>query len=444
MKNPNIILVFTDQQRYDTIQKEITPNLLHIAKKGIHFTNAFTCQPVCGPARSCLQTGLYATQTGCYRNGIALPLDATTIAHHLSKAGYNVGYIGKWHLASTILPSKENIGKKVDYQVKPIPPERRGGYKDYWLAADLLEFTSQPYKGHLFNAEMDKVEFEGYRVDCLTDFALKFLEKYKKDQPFFLFLSYLEPHHQNELERFVGPKNSKEKYKNFTIPKDLKASEGDWEQNYPDYLGCCASIDKNIQRIFNKLEELELMENTILFFTSDHGCHFKTRNWEYKRSCHDASIHIPLIVYGSQFLIGKKIKELVSIIDIPPTILKIAGVHIPPYIKGRPLQDLIEETPKEWPNKIFIQISESQVGRAIRTKKWKYSVRAPHKSGFLFSKSKVYCEDFLYDLENDLFEQNNLIEDPQHINIRKKLATLLKKHMKNAGEEIPEIIPYKG
>ena len=171
MNKRNIIFIFTDQQRYDTLHKDITPNLLRIAKAGINFTNSFTCQPVCGPARSCLQTGLYATETGCYRNGIALPQYSKTIAHYLSNAGYKVGYIGKWHLASTILPSKEQIEKQVDYQEKPIPPERRGGYKDYWLAADLLEFTSQPFYGHLFDGKMKKIEFQGYRVDCITDFA---------------------------------------------------------------------------------------------------------------------------------------------------------------------------------------------------------------------------------------------------------------------------------
>jgi len=80
-------------------------------KPNILFTNAFTCQPVCGPARSCLQTGKYATETMCYRNGIALPISNENIANYFSNNGYDVGYIGKWHLASTVMRSKENIGK---------------------------------------------------------------------------------------------------------------------------------------------------------------------------------------------------------------------------------------------------------------------------------------------------------------------------------------------
>jgi arylsulfatase A-like enzyme len=103
---PNIIFFFSDQQRWDTLgcygQKlPLTPNLDRMAAEGVRFEFAFTCQPVCGPARSCLQTGKYATQTGCFRNNIGLPTDEKTIAHWLSDGGYEVGYLGKWHLAST-------------------------------------------------------------------------------------------------------------------------------------------------------------------------------------------------------------------------------------------------------------------------------------------------------------------------------------------------------
>jgi len=443
MEKPNIVVIFTDQQRFDTLNRDISPNLLEIAKEGVNFTNTFTCQPVCGPARSCLQTGKFATETGCYRNGIALPKDATSIAHHLGNEGYSTGYIGKWHLASTVLPSKDDIGEKVDYQIKPIPLERRGGYNDYWLAADLLEFTSHPFEGHLFDGDMNKVEFEGYRVDSLTDFTLEFLENKKNEQPFFLFLSYLEPHHQNDLERFVGPKNSQKRFADAEIPEDLQNLEGDWKENYADYLGCCNSIDKNVRRIYDKLNQLGMLDNTLLVFLSDHGCHFKTRNWEYKRSCHDSSIHVPLIIRGPGFSAGKNIIDLVSLIDIPPTILRAAQLPIPSYMQGRPLQDLMEDTPLDWRKEVFIQISESQVGRAIRTKRWKYSVRAPHKSGFLYTKSNTYREDFLYDLEHDPHEQHNLIHDSQYDDIKAQLENRLKRRMELASEEIPEIKPKK-
>ena len=83
---------------------------------------------------------------------------------------------------------------------------------------------------------------------------------------------------------------------------------GDWEASYPDYLGQCHSLDENVGRLIDTLKEHKLWENTILFYTSDHGCHFCTRNQEYKRSCHESSIHIPLLAAGGAFKGGKKFR----------------------------------------------------------------------------------------------------------------------------------------
>ena len=439
---PNIVFIFTDQQRWDTMgcygqRMNITPNLDKMASEGIRFEHTFTCQPVCGPARACLQTGRYPEEIGCFRNGIALPPDEKTIAHWLSETGYEVGYIGKWHLAST-----KGVGyEEVNYRTTAVPPERRGGYKDYWLASDVLEFTSHGYDGHLFNADMEKVEFKGYRVDCLTDFALEYLRTRSGEKPFFLFLSYIEPHHQNDRKHFEGPKGSKERFADFEVPGDLIDTEGDWREEFPDYLGCINSIDKNGGRIRAELDELGLSDDTLVFFTSDHGCHFRTRNREYKRSCHEATIRIPLIAYGPGFQGGKVISQLVSSIDVPPTVLEAAGVPKPATMKGNALQALVEGDHAEWPQDVFVQISESHVGRAIRTERWKYSVRAPDKKGGLHPRSEVYVEDFLYDLENDPHERKNLVAEPSLTDVRKDLADRLKQRMVQAGEKEPVINP---
>ncbi|HRR28071.1 MAG TPA: sulfatase-like hydrolase/transferase, partial [Victivallales bacterium] len=377
MNSPNIIFFFTDQQRWDTCgcygQKlNITPNLDKMAQEGILFENAFTCQPVCGPARACLQTGKYPSETGNHTNHTLLPLNEDTIAKILRRNGYEVGYIGKWHLASF-----GPIGGPDDFRIKPVPIERRGGYLDYWLASDVLEFTSHSYDGYMFDSDGNKRFFpEGrYRADAITDWALEYLETRKLSKPFFLFLSYIEPHHQNDHNCYEGPKGSKDLFKNFEIPGDLLGTEGDWRQNYPDYLGCCNSLDNNLGRIREKLEKLGIAENTILIFTSDHGSHFRTRNSEYKRSCHDGCTHIPLVIYGPEFKGGKRFHEMVSLIDIPPTILACGNIKKTDYMRGNPLQMLIHGTETKWPDDVYIQISESHTGRAIRTHKWKYSVR---------------------------------------------------------------------
>jgi len=444
VKQPNILFIFSDQQRWDTCgcygqPLDITPNLDRIASKGVRFENAFTCQPVCGPARASLQTGKYATEVGCHINNRLLPLDEKTIAHHLSAAGYEVGYIGKWHLAS----QGPEDGPE-SFRTKPVPPERRGGYKDYWLAADTLEFTSHSYDGHMWDGSGNRLDFpEGrYRVDAMTDWTLEYLQTRSGEKPFFLFLSFLEPHHQNDHEHYEGPKGSKEKYTEFIAPKDLEPREGNWQEEYPDYLGCVNSLDQNVGRIKEELSRLGLSENTLLIYTSDHGSHFKTRIWEYKRACHDSCIRIPMIIQGPGFEGGEVPDKLVSLIDLPPTLLHAAGVTPPDYMRGRPLQGLVEGDSRDWPEEVFLQISESQCGRAIRSKKWKYSVRAPNQKGWVTIPNRdIYEEHYLYDLEADPHEQNNLVWDPDLKVIRRELATILKRRMEEAGEEEPEILP---
>jgi uncharacterized sulfatase len=440
LSRPNVLYFFTDQQRWDTCgcygqPMDVTPNLDRMAAEGVRFENAFTCQPVCGPARACIQTGKYATEVGCHTNHRMLPTDEKTIAHHLSGSGYEVGYIGKWHLAS--------FGPKDgpdNYRTRPVPPERRGGYVDYWLASDVLEFTSHGYDGHMFDAKGGRRDFpEGrYRAEAQTDWVLEYLQSRKGDRPFFLFLSYIEPHHQNDHRHYEGPRGSKERFKDFTVPGDLADTGGNWREEYPDYLGCIHSLDENLGRIRDELERLGFAENTLMIYTSDHGSHFCTRNAEYKRSCHDGCIRIPMVIHGPGFQGGLVRDELVSLIDTPPTVLEAAGVAPPGYMRGRPLQQLIPDGTPDWPEEVFLQISESQCGRAIRTHEWKYSVRAPEKTGQDPS-SDVYVEDFLYDLEADPHERNNLADDPSLEDLRAGLAGTLVRRMTEAGEDAPEI-----
>ncbi len=443
---PNILFVFSDQQRWDTVAcygsntmgraLNLSPNLDAMAAEGVLFEHAFSCQPVCGPTRACLQTGLFATETGCWRNGIALPLDAVTLPRLLRPAGYEVGYIGKWHLASTV--------PDIVHHDKPVPAEYRGGYEDFWLASDVLEFTSHGYDGHMFDAAGNPVAFPAgrYRVDAVTDFALDYLRSRTGDRPFFLFLSYIEPHHQNDHKHFEGPAGSKEKYKDYPVPRDLDGLEGDWNEELPDYLGCCASLDGAVGRLRGELETLGLAGNTLVIYTSDHACHFCTRNSEYKRSCHESSIHVPLIACGPGFTGGKRVSELVSLIDLPPTLVTAGGVEPPAPMQGHALQPLVAGTARDWQDDVFVQISESQTGRAVRTQRWKYSVRAPgkynHKTG---AAAGLYEEDFLYDLDADPHERTNLVREPALAGVREEMKARLLRRMAQAHEALPSIVP---
>ena len=432
---PNIIFYFSDQQRWDTVNEEATPNLMQLAREGIQFENSYTCQPVCGPARACLQTGVYATQCGCYWNGVPLPQTIRPMAEYFNEAGYETAYVGKWHLASDRLP---NVGFHCEKTA--IPKDRQGGYKDWWRAADVLEFTSHGYDGYIFDAEGNQIDFKGYRADCINDFALEYLDQKQSDDPFFLFISQLEPHHQNDHHCYEGPKETVEKFRDYPMPPDLSFLEGDYEQMYPDYMAAINRLDENVGRLVAKLKEKGLYENTILIYTSDHGSHFKTRNLEYKRSCHDSATHTPLIIRGGPFQGGKKEDRLVSLIDLPPTMLDLAGIPIPKSYMGH---SLVRELTGEEPERdcVFIQISESQCGRAIRTKQYKYSVRALSPTGYTIHRSPVYFEDYLYDLTKDPIEKNNLIKDRSYAFVRQKMKKLLLREMERAGEKKPVILP---
>lgn len=437
MTKPNIVVYFSDQQRADTLgcygqPLDISPTLDKLAKEGTLFENAFSPQPVCGPCRAIFQTGKYATDTGCFRNSIALPNDSKTIAHYLEAGGYKTGYVGKWHLAST-----GNLEEKPyqDFQTIAIPKELRGGYTGYWRGSDVLEFTSDGYGGFVFDENNNKCEFDGYRCDCITDYALDFIKEDNQEKPFMLFLSHIEPHHQNNAHHYQGPKGSDEKYKDFVLPTDLATLGGDGKDEYSQYLGQCNSLDNNLKRVVDELKDKGIYDNTVIIYVSDHGSHFNTRNKDshlngyddYKRTCHDSALKVPLIISGGEFSGNNVVKRLVSTESLAKTILAIAGIDVGNEMIGENLLDEINHLNDNKPDEVYAQISESRLGRCIRTNKYLYSVYAPHINGGEKASSDLYLDDYLYDMEKDPYQLNNIVEDNEYLSIKLELRSRLKK-----------------
>ena len=428
MSQPNVIVFFTDQQRWDTSglhgnPLDLTPNFDAMAMGGTHLAQTSTCQPVCGPARSCLQTGLYATETGCWRNGIPLSEDARTLAHCFREGGYDTGYIGKWHL---------DAGSR-----GPVPADQRFGY-DYWLASNTLEFTSDAYDCVMYDGDDQPVKMPGYRVDAQTDAVIRYVNEHQ-DNPFFLFVSYIEPHHQNHLDDYPPPHGYRERYAGRWTPPDLLALGGSSQQHLGGYYGMVKRLDEALGRLRDALFSLDMLDNTVILYTSDHGCHFKTRNGEYKRSCHESSVRVPTFLTGPGFSNRGRVDEQVSLIDLPPTLLTAAGLPVPTVMQGRSIQPLLAGQREGWPEEVFIQISEAQVARAIRTKRWKYCVEAPGLKGGEASGSDRYVESELYDLEYDPYELTNLIGQESHRAACDVLKERLLRRMREAGEEPPTI-----
>ena len=431
----NIIFYFTDQQRWDTCgcfgqPLDITPNLDQLAREGVKFDNAFSPQPVCGPCRALFQTGKWPTETGCFRNNLMLPAHIKTLGSYIEEAGYETAYIGKWHLASDGELEKPPV---IDHTVTAIPKELRGGYTGYWRAADVLEFTSHGYDGFVFDENNNRVDFQGYRADCINDLALGFFETYDKKKPFFMTISQIEPHHQNDRKHYEGPDGSKERFKNFVLPEDLKALGGNAAEEYPDYLGQCASLDENLGRLVQRLKDEGLYDNTVIIFASDHGSHFLTRNRDshlngyddYKRSCHDAALHVPLVIAGGPFRGGVAVEDVVSTASLPKTILALAGVDVGGAMIGENLLDVVEKKDDNRPNEAFAQISESRVGRCLRTADYLYSVYAPGVNGGEAASADVYADDFLYDMGRDPHQLNNVVADPAYAQVKAELRERL-------------------
>lgn len=432
---PNVVVFLTDQQRWDCAglhgnPLDLMPNFDRLAQAGTHIRHSFTCQPVCAPARAALQTGQYPTQVGTFRNDEPFPPATRTLAHHFGAAGYRTGYIGKWHLAP-----REYVGA--------VPPEFRGGYQD-WLAANILELVSDAHDCRLYDEAGREHRLPGYRVDAVTDAAIRYLRT-PREQPYFLFLSYLEPHHQNSRDDYPAPEGYAERYFGRWRPPDLARLGGNSPTHIAGYFGMVRRLDESLGRIHDALRELGQLENTILLFTSDHGCHFKTRNAEYKRSCHESSIRVPTMLHGPGFMGGGDRPELVSLLDLPPTLLDAAGLPVPATMQGRSILPRICSKPAaDWRDEIYVQISEDHTGRALRTRQWKYAVSVQGPDALKACGQACwpsYAEHVLYDLQADPHELTNLAGLPGYEDIAARLRARLLARMAEAGEPPAQIAP---
>jgi arylsulfatase A-like enzyme len=193
--------------------------------------------------------------------------------------------------------------------------------------------------------------------------------------------------------------------------------------------------DIRIRSFPKTLQETGLDRNTILMFTSDHGCHFKTRNTEYKRSPHESSIHVPLVVEGPGFNRGLQISELVSQVDLMPSLLEAAGIPRPPGIQGHSFLPLLDRKTEGWRNEVYFEMSEFYTGRGLRTPQYTYAVLAPKQPGWkTVPGSDRYVEYALYDNYADPHQLVNLAGRAPYQQIAQELRTRLLARMKEAGD----------
>lgn len=256
-----------------------------------------------------------------------------------------------------------------------------------------------------------------------------------------MFLSQLEPHQQNDVDQFVPPTRYAETYREPFVPHDLRTLPGNWYSHLPGYYGCVQAIDDCVGKLVDTLHQTGQLDNTVIVFFSDHGCTFRTRLGEYKRSPHESSLRIPFIVAGLGFDKSTVIDELVSLIDLTPTLLDAAGVTIPANMQGTSLKRLTDDPSarKSWDSTVYIQISQSICGRAIRTPDWTYCAYDPTKEHGEAEYSTEYEDFALYSLREDSIELVNLVGRPEYKEVCDQLREELKTRIVANGEPEPNI-----
>ena len=468
---PNVLMICADQFRADFVGANRenpsvkTPNLDRLAGHGVNFRQCITNQPLCSPSRASFLTGRYATETGMWRLGLELDHSLPTIATEFQRNGYTTNFIGKWHVSETMLGN----GRP---QLGFVPPgPSRGGFDDLWEGANVLELVSHPYAGNYWTSDGTNIGFKDeYRVDFITRRSVEFIER-KHEKPWLLFVSQLEPHHQNDIDAFVPPRRYADEFSwlvyrsqlaaqqqgslnadfhpelpNYSdpyIPEDLRNLPGNWRSRISGYYGCVQAIDDCVGSLVAALERTNQLENTIVVFFSDHGCTFNTRLGEYKRSPHDSSLRVPFLIAGPGFNQATIVDEVVSLLDLTPTLLDGAGIRPPASMRGKPLKAIVEnvEAREKWDSTAYFQISESICGRGIRTRDWCYCAFDPSISHGDAEYGIRYQDFALYTIAGDPSEMVNLVGRAEYKQVADQLRDELQKRIVAAGEPEAVITP---
>jgi arylsulfatase A-like enzyme len=421
---PNIILILADDLGYGELgcygQTRIkTPNIDQLAAEGMRFTQAYAGSTVCAPSRCVLMTGLH-TGHARIRGNAAVPLapEDTTVATVLKKAGYHTALIGKWGLgeqATSGAPWKQGFNEFVGYL-------NQTHAHDYY-PEHLWRFDpANDYEGQIHFPENSGGMKGMYSHDLFTRAALNFLKIRKptflnNHQPFFLFLSYTIPHANNGEGKRTG--NGME------VPSTDPYSDEPWPAPEKGKAAMITRMDADVGRLLGLLKELEIDNNTLVFFTSDNGPHkeggatpafFRSSGSlrGYKRDLYEGGIRVPMIARWPEMIQpGQVSNEPWAFWDFMASVAEIAGVTNAPATDG--ISILPTLLGREQTNRhefFYWEFHERGFQQAVRTENWK----AVAKTGQPFE---------LYDLAADPAEEKNVADQNKNVvtRIRKYLET---------------------
>ena len=419
-EKPNVVFLFADEHRYQSMgfteTPEVkTPTLDRMARQGVSFTNAISNYPVCSPFRAILLTGRWPYQTGVIDNNIPLADDAFTIADAFAEVDYATGYIGKWHL---------------------------GGVRAELYGFDeslVWTGTNTHYdKAQYHPAEGAPVTPEGYNATLMTDQAIDFLERHRREA-FFLMVS-LNPPHANfrdapEVYQAMYPEGSIRLRPNaaFSDTPRLGGAFRFAEEDYLGYHAHVSAVDHEVGRLLETLDRLGLAGKTIVFYSSDHGSMLGSHNVGSKRQPYEESIRIPFIIHGPGVIDAQPARdELIGAIDFMPTVLGAAGIAIPDGCEGRDFSPWLFGKPGPDPEyQLTMHISKENASHGNEHP-------APIFRG-LRSKTQTYAVNNLgplcfFDNETDPYQQTTLADAPSRQPEREAFNALLRKAFTAIGD----------
>ncbi len=431
-ERPNLVFVFADQLRYGALGSSgnrvvRTPNLDRLAGQGMVFDQAFSSHPLCAPYRAHIMTGRYGCQNGVPDNEYRLKADQVTLPQALKGVGYRTGFVGKWHLGDG-----------------PYTEDKRYGF-DYMAAYNCQHAY---YKTTYWENERGPIRIQGWAPEGETDLAIRFLEKHRRESPnipFALLLGWGPPHwpYNQYPERFrVYKPDAVDLLPN--VPVQMAAFA---RTEIADYYGNVSGLDEQMGRLLAALDQLGLVENTIVCFSSDHGDHLSSHGfgkpadeWMHpsmrasKATPYEESAHIPFIMrFPGKVRAGSRTQAIFSSVDVMPTLLGLCGVAVPKGVQGHDLSHVA--TGKDGPpppDSVYLQnmgpgwpYRGKWVGfwRGVRTDRWMYARWKDGERGPL-----------LFDRKNDPYEMKNLAGKKEYAEIQQELEDRLRRWMTETGD----------
>ena len=422
---PNVILIITDDQGYGDLSFNgnpniITPALDNFAAESVRFNN-FYVSPVCAPTRSSLMTGRYSLRTGVrdtYNGGAIMASSEVTLAEMLKQANFTTGIFGKWHLGDNYpsRPSDQGFDESLIHLA--------GGMGQVGDFTNYFKKDTSYFDPILWHNNEQK-PYKGYCSDIFTENAIEFIEK-NKNNPFFCYLSFNAPHNPLQV-----PDEYYQAYKTLDptdgidpelIPNE-KISEKTKDNTRKVY-AMVTNIDDNLKKLFNKVDELGIKDNTIVIFMTDNGpqhARYVAGMKGRKSSVYNGGIRVPFFLrFPAMFSGNQEVNQITAHIDLLPTLSKLCNVEMPRdrKIDGRSFIPSINS--EKLPERSFFsywtrKYPELYNNIALQRGQFKLIGKTDYNSPI---------ENFeLYDTYHDPFEKNNLITQ------KKSIALSLKKEM---------------